>query len=62
MVVRAGHTTRDAAVAARQRFDEDGTKVLGTILNDWNPKNSPDGYYGYYKSYTSSYQPQSPKA
>jgi capsular exopolysaccharide synthesis family protein len=46
IVVRAGKTTRDAAMAARQRFSEDGTRMLGTILNDWNPKRSPNGYYG----------------
>jgi capsular exopolysaccharide synthesis family protein len=51
LVVRAGRTTRDAAIAARQRFDEDGTKMLGTVLNDWNPKFAPNGYYGYYNSY-----------
>jgi len=51
LVVRAGRTTRDAAIAARQRFSEDGAKLLGTILNDWNPKHSPNGYYGYYKGY-----------
>ena len=51
LVLRAGHTTRDAAMAARQRFEEDGTPVLGTILNDWNPKASGGGYYGYYKGY-----------
>lgn len=50
LVVRAGQTTRDAAIAARQRFREDGSKMLGTILNDWNPKTSPQGYYNY-KSY-----------
>jgi polysaccharide biosynthesis transport protein len=55
LVVRAGKTTRDAAVAARQRFSEDGTKLLGTILNDWNPKHSPDGYYGYYSGYYRHY-------
>ena len=51
LVLRAGHTTRDSAMAARQRFEEDGTPVLGTILNDWNPKSSGSGYYGYYKGY-----------
>ncbi len=55
MVIRAGRTTRDAALAARQRFNEDGTKILGTILNDWNPKSAPNGYYGYYNSYYKSY-------
>jgi capsular exopolysaccharide synthesis family protein len=47
LVVRSGKTTRDAAQAMYQRFSEDGTKVLGTILNDWNPKHSANGYYGY---------------
>jgi len=47
LVIRAGKTTRDAAQAALQRFQEDGTQVLGTILNDWNPKYAPNGYYGY---------------
>ena len=46
LVIRAGRTTRDAAQAAFQRFQEDGTNVLGTILNDWNPKHAPSGYYG----------------
>jgi succinoglycan biosynthesis transport protein ExoP len=55
LVLRAGKTTRDAATAARQRFAEDGTKVLGTILNDWNPKSSPNGYYGYYNGYYKGY-------
>jgi capsular exopolysaccharide synthesis family protein len=58
IVVRAGQTTRDAALAVRERLAEDGTRVLGTILNDWNPKQSPNGYYGssngygYYRGYS----------
>jgi capsular exopolysaccharide synthesis family protein len=55
MVVRAGKTTRDAAMAARQRFAEDGTQILGTVLNDWNPKWSPSGYYGYDGAYYTGY-------
>jgi Mrp family chromosome partitioning ATPase len=51
LVTRAGQTTRDAAVAAKDRLTEDGTRVLGTILNDWNPKQSPNGYYGYSNGY-----------
>jgi Mrp family chromosome partitioning ATPase len=51
LVIRAGKTTRDAARAAYQRFSEDGTKVMGTILNDWNSKRSPNGYYGYSNGY-----------
>ena len=57
LVVRSEKTTRDAAVAARHRLSEDGTEVLGTILNDWNPKHSTAGYYyGYSKGYYSTYQ------
>ncbi|PYV41716.1 MAG: hypothetical protein DMG09_04065, partial [Acidobacteria bacterium] len=54
LVMRAGHTTRDAALAAAQRFAEAGTPLLGTILNDWNPKITPG--YGYYSHYSSYYQ------
>ncbi len=56
LVVRAGKTTRDAAMAARQRFSEDGTQMLGTVLNDWNPKRSPNGYYGYQNGNYGGYQ------
>jgi succinoglycan biosynthesis transport protein ExoP len=47
-VARAGRTTREAAQAAHQRFAEDRTPILGTILNDWDPAKSPGGYYGNY--------------
>jgi polysaccharide biosynthesis transport protein len=56
LVLRAGKTTRDAASAVRQRLQEDGTKIMGTILNDWNPKAAPGGYYGYTEGYYSSYK------
>jgi len=36
LVVRANRTTREAAGAACQRFADDGTGVLGSVLNDWN--------------------------
>jgi capsular exopolysaccharide synthesis family protein len=56
LVVQAGKTTRDTALAAQQMFDEDGTRVLGSILNRWDPKNTRSGAYGYgygYGSYES---------
>jgi succinoglycan biosynthesis transport protein ExoP len=49
LVARAEHTTRDALMAATKRLGEDRIRVLGTILNDWNPKRSLNGYYGYYR-------------
>mgnify|MGYP000870268536 CR=1 FL=1 len=59
LVTRAGKTTRDAAVAASQRFNEDQTRVLGTILTHWNPKASPNGYYGYSQASYYYHQSQS---
>lgn len=52
LVVRAGKTSRDSARAARQKFQQDGTPVLGVILNDWIP-----GFngYGYDKKYYDRY-------
>jgi len=47
LIVRAGQTTRDAAWAVYQRLTSDRTRVLGVVLNDWDAKNSPNGYYGY---------------
>jgi len=53
LVVRAGRTSRDGASAARQRLTADHTRVLGVVLNDWNPESSSKGYYGYgYKNYS----------
>lgn len=59
LVVRAGQTTRDTALAARQRFSEDGTRVLGSILNFYDPRKSSGSRYGYYnydRYYTHYYQ------
>jgi succinoglycan biosynthesis transport protein ExoP len=51
LVLRAGQTTIENAFIARQRFTEDGTRVLGTILNGWNPKTGRRyGYGPYYGS------------
>ncbi|HKW89267.1 MAG TPA: polysaccharide biosynthesis tyrosine autokinase [Candidatus Acidoferrales bacterium] len=54
LVVRAGQTTAESARFAIRRFAEDGTHVLGTVLNSWDPRTtSRYGYggYGSYKSY-----------
>lgn len=49
LVARSGKTTRDAILAAKERLAEDSIRVLGTVLNDWDPKKSPGGYYGQYR-------------
>jgi polysaccharide biosynthesis transport protein len=56
LVARANSTTRDALQAVSKRFSEDRIRVMGAILNDWNPKNSRNGYYGYSGSYYNSYR------
>jgi succinoglycan biosynthesis transport protein ExoP len=49
LVFRAGVTTRDEAADARDRFDRDGVRLVGTLLNDFDPQR--DGRYGYYSAY-----------
>jgi len=51
LVIRAGQTTPESAMIACQRFAEDGTRVLGTVLNSWDPKNSHRYGYGSYADY-----------
>ena len=52
LVLGCGRTTRDAAKAAKQRLSADGIRLLGTILNRWNPKSASSyGVYGYYDGY-----------
>ena len=48
LVVRSGQTTTESARSAIQRFTEDGTRVLGTVLNSWDPKSTRGYGYGSY--------------
>jgi hypothetical protein len=48
-VVRSGMTSRDEATKARDIFDQDRVRLVGTILNDFDPNKS--GLNDYYKSY-----------
>jgi len=45
LVLRAGRVRRDSAIAAEQRLRDDGIPVLGTVLNDWDPKKNGYGVY-----------------
>jgi capsular exopolysaccharide synthesis family protein len=49
LVVRSGRTSRDEATKARDIFDQDRVRLVGTILNDFDPNKS--GLNDYYKSY-----------
>ncbi|MBL8295586.1 MAG: polysaccharide biosynthesis tyrosine autokinase [Bryobacterales bacterium] len=48
LVIRAGRTTQETALSAAQRFAEDGTPVLGTILNSWSQTKEYGSTYGSY--------------
>jgi polysaccharide biosynthesis transport protein len=48
VVIRAGQTQKEAAAATIQRFYEDRTHVVGTVLNDWDPSSSTMPYYKRY--------------
>ena len=51
-MVRSAQTTRDAASTAALRLTEDGTRVLGSILNEWDPRKTGHSAYGYgYRNY-----------
>lgn len=49
LVFRAGFTTRDQARNMRILLDRDHVHVVGSILNNFDPRRA--GKYGYYKSY-----------
>lgn len=58
LVARSGHTTRDSLAAAKQRFAEDHTNVLGTMLTGWDPRRSAKLHaYPASPPPTSSYRP-----
>jgi capsular exopolysaccharide synthesis family protein len=59
LVIRSGHTTLGLAQLAVQRFAEDGTLVLGTVLNSWDPRSSEGTDYTYsYQEYAQRYRGQ----
>jgi Mrp family chromosome partitioning ATPase len=53
LVLRAGQTLQADALAVARRLREDGSRVIGTILNNWRPpglgKKSYQKYYKYYR-------------
>ena len=49
VILRSGSTTREQALDARDLLDHDRVRIIGTILNAFNP--SREGRSGYYKSY-----------
>jgi capsular exopolysaccharide synthesis family protein len=50
LVFRARKTTKEAALAVHDCLVQDGIRIIGTILNDWNSRK--DERYGKYFNYT----------
>jgi capsular exopolysaccharide synthesis family protein len=48
LVIRAGQTTRDSAQAVCQRLADDGTPVMGLVLNGFDPKLAYAGCYKHF--------------
>jgi len=51
LVVRSAQTTTDEATTVARRLREDGTRVLGTILNEWDPRKTGHPAYAYHRYY-----------
>jgi capsular exopolysaccharide synthesis family protein len=56
IVIRSHRTSRDVLKNACQRFTEDGTHMLGVVLNDWDPRAGSTGsaYPRFYPGRTAS--------
>jgi capsular exopolysaccharide synthesis family protein len=51
LVCRAGKTTGEQLAFSYRRLAEDGIEVIGTILNDWNPRSEDPSYFNSYSDY-----------
>jgi capsular exopolysaccharide synthesis family protein len=51
LVLRAGETRQLDALQVVRRLKEDGTKILGTVLNQWVPPRTGRQYYRKYYDY-----------
>jgi capsular exopolysaccharide synthesis family protein len=57
LVLRAGHTTREATQFARRQLGDAGARILGLVINQTDRKGGRYSYgYGYYASYGRYYR------
>lgn len=57
VVLRAGHTTREAAMQARRHLTDAGARILGLVVNQTDRKGGRYGYgYAYYAPYGRYYR------
>jgi len=45
LVLRAGEVRMDSVQAAEERLAQDGCRIMGTVLNDWDPRSNGYGVY-----------------
>ena len=45
LVLRAGEVRMDSVLAAEERLTQDGCRILGTVLNNWDPRSNGYGVY-----------------
>ncbi len=57
LVLRAGHTTREATQFARRQLGDAGARILGLVINQTDRKGGRYGYgYSYYSQYGRYYR------
>ena len=56
LVVRAGHTTREAASFARRQLTDARARILGVVINRTDRRAGGYGYYSYYAPYGRYYR------
>ena len=56
LVVRAGHTTREAVAFARRQINDARARILGVIINRTDRRAGGYGYYSYYAPYGRYYR------
>jgi len=56
LVVRAGHTTREAVSFARRQINDARARILGVVINRTDRRGGGYGYYSYYAPYGRYYR------
>jgi capsular exopolysaccharide synthesis family protein len=57
LVLRAGHTTKEAAIYARRHLNDAGARILGVVINQTDRKGAGYGYgYSYHSPYGRYYR------
>jgi capsular exopolysaccharide synthesis family protein len=51
LIARAGVAQKEVVSHLKQEMNNSNIRIIGTVLNDVNPKNTSSGYYYYYQRY-----------